>query len=114
MYNTCLTDCLYKHVPWRNVRVRDTTQHPWYGTEIDRQRNKKRKQENVRRTKLEMHLQLYVTARDECTALISARKTDYFRNQLEKASNKNIFRLLRSLDGQRVQQPPEFRLAAQG
>ena len=37
-----------------------------------------------------------------------------FRKQLEKASNKNMFRLLRSLDGQRVQQPPEFRLAAQG
>ena len=50
----------------------------------------------------------------ECIALIPARKTDYFRNQLEKASNKNMFRLLRSLDGQRIQQPPEFRLAAQG
>ena len=59
------------------------------------------------------HRQLYVTARDECTALISASKTDYFRNQLEKASNKNMFRLLRSLDGQRVQQPPEFRLDPQ-
>ncbi len=64
--------------------------------------------------KLEIHRQLYVTARDECTALIYARKTNYFRNQLEKASNKNMFHLLRSLDGQRVQQPPEFRLAAQG
>ena len=53
-----------------------------------------------RRTKREIHRQLYVTARDECTALIFALKTDYFRNQLEKASNKNIFRLLRSLDGQ--------------
>ena len=41
-------------------------------------------------------------------------KTDYFRNQLEKASNKNKFRLLRSLDGQRVQQQPGYRLAAQG
>ena len=114
VYNTCLTDCLDKHAPWRNVRVRDTTPHPWYDTDIDVARNKKRKQENVcRRTKLEIHRQLYVTARDECTALISARKTDYFRNQLEKASNKNMFRLLRSLDGQRVQQQPEFRLAAQ-
>ena len=93
----------------------DTTPHPWYDTDIDIARNKKRKQENVwRRTKLEIHRQLYVTARDECTALISARKTDYFRNQLEKASNKNMFRLLRSLDGQRVQQQPGFRLAAQG
>ena len=115
VYNTCITNCLDNHAPWRNVRVRDTTPHPWYDTDIDVARNKKRKQENVwRRTKLEIHRQLYVTARDECTALTSARKTDYFQNQLEKASNKNMFRLLRSLDGQRVQQQPEFRLTAQG
>ena len=114
VYNTCLADCLDKLAPWRNVRVRDTTPHPWYDTDIDVARNKKRKQENVwSRTKLEIHRQLNVTARDESTAFISARKTDYFRNQLEKASNKNMFRLLRSLDGQRVQQQPEFRLAAQ-
>ena len=92
VYNTCLTDCLDKHAPWRNVRVRDTTPHPWYDTDIDVARNKKRKQENVwRRTKLEIHRQLYVTALDECTALISARKTDYFRNQLEKQATKTCF-----------------------
>ena len=34
-------------------------------------------------------------------------------NQLGKASKNNMFRLLRSLDGQRVQQQPEFHLAAQ-
>ena len=114
MYNTCLIDCFDKHAPWCNVRVRDTTPHPWYDTDIDVARSKKRKQENVwRRTKLEIHRHLYVTVRGECTALISARKTDYFRNQIEKPSNKNMFRLLRSLDGQRVQQQPEFRLAAQ-
>ena len=111
VYNT---DCLDKHAPWRNVRVRDSTTHPWYDTDIDDARIKKRKQVNVwRRTKVEIHRQLYITARDECIALISARKTDYFRNQLEKVSNKNRFRLLRSLDGQRVQQQTEFRLAAQ-
>ena len=114
MYNTCLTGCLDKHAPWRNVRVRDTTPHPWYDTDIDVARNKMRKQKNVwRRTKLEIHQQLYFTVREEYTTLISACQTDYFRNQLEKASNKNMFRLLRSLDGQLVQQQPEFHLAAQ-
>ena len=103
VYNTCLTDCLDKHAPWRNVRVRDTTPHPWYDTDIDVARYKKRKLETAwRRTKLDIHQQLYVTALDECAALIAARKADYFRNQLEKASNKNMFRLLRSLDDQRV------------
>ena len=38
VYNTCLTNCLDKHAPWRNVRVRDTTPHPWYDTDIDRYR----------------------------------------------------------------------------
>ena len=111
----CANTHAYTRTPalWRNVRVRDTKPHPWYDTDIDVARNKERKQENVwSRTKLEIHRQLYVTARDECTALISARKTDlfiyYFRNQLEKESNKNMFRLLRSLNGQRVQQQPEF------
>ena len=57
---------------------------------------------------------LYITAREECAALISARKADYYKNRLEKANNKTMFRLLRSLDGQRIQQHPEFRSTAQG
>ena len=115
MYNTYLTDCLDKHAPWRNVRVRDSTPHPWYDSAIDDAREKKRKLENVwRRTKLEIHRQLYVTAREDCTALISARKADYYKNRLAKADNKTMFRLLRSLDGQRIQQHPEFHSTAQG
>ena len=47
VYNTCLTECLDKHAPLRNVRVRDTTPHPWCYIDIDVARNKKRKQENV-------------------------------------------------------------------
>ena len=56
----------------------------------------------------------YVTARYECTVLISARKADYYKNRLEKANNKTMIRLLRSLDGQRIQQHPEIHSTAQG
>ena len=95
--------------------VRENTPYPWYDSDIDDAREKKRELENVwRRTKLEIHRQLYVTAREECTALISARKADYYKNRLEKANNKTMFRLLRSLDGQRIQQHPEFHSTAQG
>jgi len=107
-YNTYLTDCLDKHAPWRNVRVRHNTPHPWYDSDIDDARKKKWKLENVwRRTKQEIHRQLYVTAREECTALISARKADYYQNRSGKANNETMFRLLRSLD---VQQHPEFHI----
>ena len=109
---TCsFTDCLDKHAPWRNVRVRHNTPHPWYDSDIVDGREKKRKLDNVwRRTKLEIHRQLYVTAREEGIALISARKADYYQNRLEKANIKTMFRQLRSFDGQRRQQHPEFHI----
>ena len=28
-YNTCLSDCLDKHAPWRNVRINSNSPHPW-------------------------------------------------------------------------------------
>ena len=94
--------------------VRDNTPHPWYDSDIDDAREKKRKLQNVwRRTKLEIHRQLYVTAREECTALISARKADYFKNRLGKANNKTMSQLLRSIDDHRIQHL-EFHLTAQG
>ena len=37
-----------------------------------------------------------------------------FSKSTWKCKQKNLFRILRSLDGQRVQQPPEFPLAAHG
>ena len=67
-----------------------------------------------RRTKLEIYRQLYVTAREECTALISTRKADYYKKWLEKAKNKTMFQQLRSLDGQRIQQHHKFHSTAQG
>ena len=80
--------------------------HPGYDAEIDDAREKKRKWENmIRSTKLEIHRQLYVTAHDDCTTIISAEKTKYYRGQLQNANNKNMFRILRSLDVHQMQLP---------
>ena len=93
-YNTCLSDCLDKHAPWR------------YNSAIDDAREKKRKWENMwTRTKLGIYRQLYVTARDYCTTLTSAKKIEYYCEQLQKTNNKNIFRILRSLDVHQMQLP---------
>ena len=64
-----------------------------YDSDINNTREKKRKLENVWRIKLEIHRQLYVIAREESAALISARKTDYYQNCLEKANNKTMLQL---------------------
>ena len=54
--NTCLSDCLDKHAPWRYVRVKNISPHPWYDAEIDDAKEKKRKWENLwRKKKFEIH-----------------------------------------------------------
>ena len=119
-YNTCLSDCLDKHAPRRYVRVKNNSPHPWYDTsvvrhirrtthpwydaEIDDAREK-RKWENLwRRSNLEIHRQLYAT-RDDCATIISAKITEYYRGPLQNANNKNMFRILRSLDVHQMQLP---------
>ena len=95
MYNTYLTECLDKHATWRNVR--NNTQHPWL------------------RLNWKFIGNYMSPPHEECTALTSARKADYYKKKrLEKPNNKTMFRLLRSLDGQRIQQHPEFHSTAQG
>ena len=105
-YNTCLYDCLDKHAPWRNVRIKSNSQHPWYDTEVDEARRKRRLCENVwRRTQLQIHRQIYIKARDDCTTMIARKKTQHYREQSQNANNKDMFSILRSFDVQRLQLP---------
>ena len=67
-----------------------------------------RKLENMwRRTKVEVHHQLYVNSHDECSALIMEmeRKMGYFQERLKYADNKSMFRILRSLEVYQMQLP---------
>ena len=60
-YNTCFSDSLDKHALWRNVRIKSYSPHPWYDTEVDEARRKRRLCENVwRRTPLEIHRKIYI------------------------------------------------------
>ena len=87
-YNTCLSDCLDKHAPWRNVHIKSNSPHPWYDTEIDEVRRKRRLCEHVwRRTQLEIHRQIYIKARDDYTTMIAKKKTQHYRGQLQNANN---------------------------
>ena len=74
-YNNNLTMCLDTHAPWRSVRTRNNIPQAWYDADIADARERRRKLENLwRRTKLEVHRQLYVNSCDECSALIMGRK----------------------------------------
>ena len=101
-YNNNLTMCLDKHAPWRRVPTRNNIPHPWYDADIADARDRGNP---WRRTKLEVHRQLYVNSRDEFSALIMERKIGYFQEPLEYAYNMSMFRILRSLEVHQMQLP---------
>ena len=79
--------------------VRDNTPYPWYDSDIDNARSG-----NWRMCGGELKWKFignYMSP-PAVTALLSECKTDYYKNCLEKASNKTMFHLWRSLDGQRT------------
>ena len=84
--------------------------NPWYDEDIEEARLKRKAAEKTwRHSKLEIHRQIYVAARNECTSLISKRKTEYYRDKLEHACNKTMFGLVKTLSGKQHQrQQPNF------
>ena len=105
-YNIFLSDCLDKHAPWRNVRIKSNSPHPWYGTEVNEARRKRQSCENVwRRIQLETHRQIHNKARDDCTTMIVRKKTQHHREQLQNANNNDMSSILKSFDVQRLQLP---------
>ena len=90
----------------RLTTVRRDKPNPWYNGDIADARRRRRKAESVwRRTKLEVHRQIFVAARDECNDLITEAKTTFYRDKLQYADNKSIFQIVRSLSGK---PPPSY------
>ena len=110
-YDARLVECLDKHAPLRTIRIcTNNIPNPWYDDDIEEARLKRPACEKTwRHSKLEIHRKIYVAARNECTSLISKRKTEYYRDTLEHACNKTMFDLVKTLSGKQHQrQQPYF------
>ena len=95
--------------------VRKSQPKPWYNDDVDRMRDKRRHFEHLwRLAKLEIHRQLYVNAPNAVTSCIAQAKIQFYRDNLEKAENKSMFRLVRSLGGQQKVIYPEFSSQTEG
>jgi hypothetical protein len=108
-YDTNLRLVLDKHAPSK-VRVRKGAGPcPWYNTEVEEARDLRRHcEQRWRTTKLEIHRQLYVQARNVSTDCIAKAKRDYYQDTLQAADNKSMFRLVKSLGVQHKEVYPEF------
>ena len=105
-YNISVTCVLDKHAPERLTTVRRDKPNHWYNGDIADARRRRRKAESVwRRTKLEVHRQIFVTARDGCNDRITQAKATFYRDKLQRADNRSIFQIFRSLGGK---PPPSY------
>jgi len=108
-YDTVLWTVLEKHAPITNRVRRRARPCPWYTNDVKETREKKRQCEHRwRTTKLEVHRQLYVEARNVSTACITKAKCKYYQHTLQGADNKSMFRLVRSLGAKQKAIYPEF------
>lgn len=103
-----LRDALDQHAPQKPVVRRRPRPRPWYNKEVDEARDNRRYFEHLwRRTKLVVYRQ-YVEARNDVTDSIARAKTEFFKDNLQAADNKSMFRLVRSLAGEQKEIYPDF------
>ena len=108
-YDTVLRAVLGKHAPITNRVRRRARPCPWYTNDVKEAREKKRQCEHRwRLTKLEVHRQLCVEARNASTACIAKAKCKHYQDTLQGADNKSMFRLVRSLGAKQKAIYPEF------
>ena len=108
-YDTVLRTVLEKHAPITNRLRRRARPCPWYTNDVKEAREKKRQCEHRwRSTKLEVHRQLYVEARNTSTACIAKAKCKHYQDTLQGADNKSMFRLVRSFGAKQKAIYPEF------
>lgn len=114
-YDLGLRDILDKHAPLRRRRQKGSKPCPWYTDEVRMAREKKRLCEHTwRRTKLEVHRQLYVVSRNVMVASIAKAKSDFYKDSLLEANNKRVFSLVKSLGTSQKTVYPDFNSVSEG
>ncbi len=98
LLNTVLSNTLDKHAPIqkRTVVIRPDTS--WYTNEIRESKREKRRAEKLwRRTRLEVHRQMYRTARDHHNALLVTTRVSHINSRIAASTTKSLFKEVNSL-----------------
>ena len=93
-YNSVLSSVLDKHAPLKTIQVTVRKESPWYTSDIKSLKRECRKIERKwRRTKLEIHKQLYSKALKTVTEAITAAKRHYYLSEINSTDNSDLFKL---------------------
>ena len=96
--NGALEEALDSHAPVKMVRPKGNVHKGWYDDEIHEERKKRRRMERkFKKTKLEIHRQMW---REQCRSvvrLIDQKKKLYYQTKLTNASSKEAFTMIDQL-----------------
>ena len=100
MYDDTLTCLVDKHAPVkdRSVRLRQDT--AWYNEDLRNEKRVKRQKERAwRKSKLEVHRQIYVDQCKRVNNLLTKTKADYYSHMVSDAGNnqQRLYRIVNRL-----------------
>jgi hypothetical protein len=98
-YNNVLAELLNKHAPIKQKEIVIHPKSPWYNADIAIAKRARRKAEKKwHKTKLTVHYELYVEAREYVNNLIDAAKSSHYRTKIADAKDhKSLFQVVDDL-----------------
>ncbi len=98
LYQTTVSQVLDKHAPVETIERTCRPRQPWYNSEIHDARRLRRKYERKwRKSKLDVDRQLYVDQRELVNNMTDKAKQDYYKNELDGADSKSVFKTVNKL-----------------
>jgi len=99
-FNSTLSTLLDKHAPKSKRTVVEHTPNPWINDQIIQAKRERRRRENDwRKSKLTVHLDIYKEHCQNVKNLIEKEKSEYYRNIINesKGNQKKLFNIVNSL-----------------
>jgi len=90
LYDETLSQLLDKHAPFVRKRVVDRKNCEWFNEEVKKAKEERRLAENMwKKSKLEVHRQIYKTSRNNYSQTVKRVKTEYIKEQLASSSGNS-------------------------
>ncbi|KAK7497772.1 hypothetical protein BaRGS_00010906 [Batillaria attramentaria] len=101
-YNTTLKSLLDKHAPETEKRVTHRPDTSWFSEDVHEEKRKKHHAERVwRHTRLEVHRQLYKSARNRYNKAVKSAKSDFIVNSLSTSDPRRLYSIVNNLLGKK-------------
>jgi len=98
VYNSTLRSIYDNLAPLKTRWINHRPWAPWYDENLrDAKRNKRMKERKYKKSKLTVDKEIFIEACEQYNSLLERTKTTYYKNKIQEANQKELFRLVDSL-----------------